>query len=78
MKKKVVTIDASEIIGISCSPKNYLVDKLIKNGAPIRVNRESKTDTSEYKDSEIEYFGIVTRYENPAWTYCVYEFEEQE
>lgn len=81
--KKTVRITTVELIGCSGPPKNYIIDKLIIEGAPIElkhppVRNKLTLQIDEYHDDQICYTGEVTRYQNPNWTYVIYEFEKEE
>ena len=42
--------------------ENYIINKLVKEGAPIKVLRKNKFDFTEYNESEIKYTGNITKY----------------
>ena len=71
-----VAISDKELISSPLPPLNFIVHRLIEEGAPLKLLRENKFDASEYREDEVEFLGEIKK-EYLPFTLCThYTFKE--
>ena len=59
---KTVKIADHEVQGTRMPPSFYVITKLIKEGAPIKLLRKNRIDVSELREDEYEITGFIKRW----------------